>query len=117
LRALGYNPSNDEIKKIINEIDKERKGQIRLNEFLSIKKLIDKDDKDDPQELIETFQIFDKEGKGFIALEDFKKILTSQTGEELTNEEVNDQLDSFKEAIDKNGLVNYYKVVDIILGH
>ena len=114
LRALGYNPSNDEIKKIINEIDKERKGKIRLNEFLSIKKLIDKDD---PQELIESFQIFDKEGKGFITLEDFKKILTFQTGEEITNEEVNDQLDSFKEAIDKNGLVNYYKVVDLMLNN
>ncbi len=36
MRALGFEPKKEEIKKLISEIDKEGTGKIDFNDFLSL---------------------------------------------------------------------------------
>ncbi len=36
MRALGFEPKKEEIKKLIAEVDKEGKGEIDFNEFLEL---------------------------------------------------------------------------------
>ena len=36
MRALGFEPKKEEIKKMISEIDKEGSGQIDFNDFLTM---------------------------------------------------------------------------------
>lgn len=36
MRALGFEPKKEEIKKMISEIDKEGTGKIDFNEFLAV---------------------------------------------------------------------------------
>lgn len=36
MRALGFDPTKEEIKKMMNEVDKEGTGSIDFNEFLEL---------------------------------------------------------------------------------
>lgn len=36
MRALGFEPKKEEIKKMITEVDKEGTGKISFNDFLSV---------------------------------------------------------------------------------
>jgi len=60
--------------------------------------------KTNPEELKDAFQVFDKQGTGFISVQDLKLSLTS-LGERLTDEE----LDELIREVDQNGegMVNY----------
>ena len=36
MRALGFEPKKEEIKKMISEIDKERTGKMNFSDFLTV---------------------------------------------------------------------------------
>ena len=110
LRNLGQNPSQEDLKQIINEIDLEENGAINFNEFilLMIKKL---NDNDTEEELIETFKIFDRDGDGYITASELKSVLTS-INEETTNQEVDEMI---KEAdVDGDGKIDYLEFVKMM---
>ena len=58
MRALGFEPTKEEINSLINKADKDRSQRIDFQEFLEI--MITKmSEKDSAQELENAFELFD----------------------------------------------------------
>ncbi|KAJ8454894.1 hypothetical protein ONZ51_g12764 [Trametes cubensis] len=96
LRALGQNPTQAEVADIVA-------GAPREDGFKPA---------GTPEEFIRGFQVFDKEGNGFIGAGELRYVLT-QLGEKMTDEEVDELLKGAQ--IGPDGTVNYESFVRTIL--
>ena len=65
MRRLGMNPSEAELRDMVNEVDTDGNGDIDLAEFIAlmVKKL---QSHDAEGELIEAFKVFDLESNGLV---------------------------------------------------
>ena len=90
LRALGFEPSKEDINKLVADFDKDSSGNIDFHEFLAImmKKMGETDQKD---ALDEAFELFDKNGDKNISFTDLKAVAT-ELGETMTDEELLEML-------------------------
>ena len=90
LRALGFEPSKEDIQKLIADFDKDMSGSIDFHEFLAImmKKMGETDQKD---ALDEAFDLFDKDGDKEISFSDLKKV-AEELHETMTDEELMEML-------------------------
>ncbi|GAA5890184.1 hypothetical protein JCM6882_009252 [Rhodosporidiobolus microsporus] len=111
LRALGQNPTQREVQDLAGSVGG---GDIDYNTFLQI---LNREGGYNPagtaDEFIRGFQVFDKDGNGFIGQGELKYVLTS-LGEKLTEEEVDELLKGVKVTADGN--INYVSFVHQILG-
>ncbi|KAJ6656349.1 hypothetical protein lerEdw1_003852 [Lerista edwardsae] len=110
MRSLGQNPTEAELRDMINELDADGSGTVDFPEFLSLmaKKIKNSEGE---EEIREAFRVFDKDGNGFISAAELRHIMTN-LGEKLTSEEVEDMI---KEAdIDGDGQVNYEEFLRIM---
>ncbi len=86
LRALGFEPTKEEINALINKADKDKSQRIDFQEFLEI--MITKmSEKDSAQELENAFELFDLDKDGVITFAELKKVAI-ELGEEMTDEEL-----------------------------
>ena len=85
IRSLNQNPTNSEIKEMINEIDPEQTGILDFPEFISLMARRIKD-LNPEEELREAFQVLDRDKLGFISSTELKH-LVSKWGEAFTEEE------------------------------
>merc|ERR1712113_919925 len=89
LRALGFEPKKEELKKLVSDLDKSSsqsgQGQLDFNEFLEIMtaKMGEKDSKEQIQK---AFQLF-KGPSGKISFEDLKAV-AKELGEMMSDEEL-----------------------------
>ena len=90
LRALGAEPTKEDIQKLVELHDKDNSGTIDFHEFLAImmKKMAETDQKD---ALDEAFFLFDKNGDGEITFEDLKAV-AMELNETMTDEELYEML-------------------------
>ncbi|GAA5938437.1 hypothetical protein JCM10213_003294 [Rhodosporidiobolus nylandii] len=111
LRALGQNPTQREVGELAAQGGG---GDIDYQTFLQI---LNRPGGFDPagtaDEFIRGFQVFDKDGNGFIGQGELKYVLTS-LGEKLTDDEVDELLKGVKVTPDGN--INYVAFVHQILG-
>merc|ERR1712001_55735 len=101
LRAMGFRPSKEELKEILEEIDEDGSGEIEFAEFcqLCAKFLIEEpDDETMKAELKEAFRVYDKEANGFITTDQLREII-AEVDTKLTSED----LDGIIEEIDEDG--------------
>ncbi|NXC35285.1 CETN1 protein, partial [Campylorhamphus procurvoides] len=86
MRALGFEPNNEEIEQIISDIDKEGTGRISFDDFLAVmtQKMAEKDSK---EEILKAFKLFDDDDTGKISLENLRRV-AKELGENLTDEEL-----------------------------
>ena len=113
MRSLGQNPSDDEIKAMIEEVDVDKSETIDFKEFLGLmaKKMKNSDSE---EELIEAFRIFDRDGNGKISAHELRYVMLS-SGEELTEQDIQTII---KEAdTDGDGYIDYKEFVRIMMGH
>ncbi|GLE07559.1 hypothetical protein PINS_up018117 [Pythium insidiosum] len=63
MRALGFEPKKEEIKKMISDIDKDGSGTIDFTEFLEMmtSKMSEKDSR---EEILKAFRLFDDDETG-----------------------------------------------------
>ncbi|KAL9657491.1 hypothetical protein ABK040_016757 [Willaertia magna] len=93
MRALGLNPSQNELDEMIKSVDGKENGgngngTIDFKEFLVLmqKKMNDNESED---EVVEAFKVFDRDNDGVISAAELRHILTSM-GEKLNEEEAED---------------------------
>ena len=115
LRALGFEPPKQEIKRLINSLnkssktksnenDKQNEGEVLLNyeDFLNImtKKMSERDGE---KELEKAFILFSQE-KDFITFEDLKAV-AQELGESMTDDELREMIFEANKT-DRDGVVD-----------
>lgn len=86
MRSLGQNPSEQELKDMINEVDADGNGSIDFEEFIHMMARNMKNPVDEEVELRESFKVFDKNGDGYISAAELRHVMTT-LGEKLTDDE------------------------------
>ncbi|KAB7507491.1 Centrin-2 [Armadillidium nasatum] len=91
MRALGFEPKKEEIKKILGEVDSQGSGRIKYEDFTRI--MADKmADKDVKEEILKAFKLFDNDSTGKISFKNLKRVAET-LGENLTDEELQEMID------------------------
>ncbi|PWZ01025.1 putative myosin regulatory light chain cdc4 [Testicularia cyperi] len=109
LRALGQNPTQAEVAELANTAPKD----IDFQSFLNILHRPNGfKPAGSPEEFIRGFQVFDKEGNGFIGAGELRYVLTS-LGEKLSDDEVDELLKGVQVGSDGN--IHYESFVRQIL--
>lgn len=65
IRALGFEPKKEEIKRMVADIDKEGTGKVSYDDFLSLM-TIKMAEKDIKEEIMKAFKLFDDDETGKI---------------------------------------------------
>lgn len=110
MRNMGQNPTEAELKQMIQEVDADGNGLIDFAEFVTLlARKMNNTDKD--AEIREAFNVFDKDGSGKISGDELRSIMKS-LGEDLTEEEIQQMM---REA-DKNGdgEIDYEEFVQLL---
>ncbi|NXP57392.1 CETN2 protein, partial [Chloropsis cyanopogon] len=91
MRALGFEPKKEEIKKMISHMDKEGTGKIIFSDFLAVvsPRMVEKDSK---EEILKAFKLFDDDETGKISFRNLKRVAKA-LGENLTDDELQEMID------------------------
>lgn len=91
IRALGFEPKKEEIKKMIDEVDSEGTGKLSYENFLRLmtQKMTEKDSR---EEIMKAFRLFDDDETGRISFKNLKRV-AKELGENLTDEELQEMID------------------------
>merc|ERR1711993_231223 len=101
MRAMGFRPTEDELKELLLEIDEDGSGEIEFGEFCQLCATFlveDPDIETMKKELKDAFRVYDKEGQGFITTETLRGLI-SELLAPLTDEE----LEGIIEELDEDG--------------
>lgn len=90
IRALGFEPKKEEIKRMIADVDKENTGRITYADFLHLmtQKMSEKDSND---EIMKAFRLFDDDDTGAISFRNLKRV-ARELGENLTDDELREMI-------------------------
>jgi len=111
MRALGANPTKENLKEMISEVDKDGSSKITFKKFIL---LLGKSMNDPNKEnnLLEAFKVFDQDNKGLVSAQELRHVLTS-VAEKLTKQEADEMI---KEANpDKEGFIHYREFIKIMI--
>merc|ERR1711953_902741 len=87
MRAMGFRPTEDELKELLLEIDEDGSGEIEFGEFCQLCATFlveDPDIETMKRELKDAFRLYDKDNQGFITNETLRGLI----GEQLADEEL-----------------------------
>jgi calmodulin len=111
MRALGQNPSEDDINQMIKEVDSDNNGTIDFREFLGLmaKELENGDDSD--ENFLEIFRLIDEDKNGKLSPSELRYGIL-RSGKKISKEEIDDMI---KEAdMDDDGFIDYNEFSKII---
>uniref|UniRef100_A0A1I7U3B3 Calmodulin-like protein n=2 Tax=Caenorhabditis tropicalis TaxID=1561998 RepID=A0A1I7U3B3_9PELO len=108
MRALGQNPTEQQMMEIIHDVDLDGNGQVEFPEFCVMMKRIMKET--DSEMIREAFKIFDRDGNGVITANEFKLFMINMgmCFDESEVEEMMNEVDC-----DGNGEIDYEEFVKI----
>jgi centrin-1 len=102
MRSLGLETKNQTVYQMIQEIDKDSKGEIDFDEFLDLmtSKLAGSDTEEDIQKI---FNLFDDDETGFITLHNLKRV-ASELGERIDDAELLEMIE--RADLDQDGQIS-----------
>jgi len=91
MRALGFDPKREELKKMMNDVDQNGSGVIDYNEFLDMmtQKMAERDPR---EEMLKAFRLFDDDETGKISFRNLKRV-AKELGENMTDEEIAEMIE------------------------
>jgi len=111
MRALGQNPTESEIKKLVHEHHR-ADDRVSFEEFLPMLSAIcQRRSTDTTEDFVEGLRHFDKDGNGAISSAELRHLLTT-LGEKLNDDEVEQLLAGHE---DSQGNINYEEFVRTIM--
>uniref|UniRef100_A0A7S4BL76 EF-hand domain-containing protein n=1 Tax=Chrysotila carterae TaxID=13221 RepID=A0A7S4BL76_CHRCT len=86
MRAMGFEPKRDEVRRMIQESDRDGSGTISFETFQSVMatKMRTRDPK---EEAIKAFRLFDDDETGTISLKNLRRV-AKELGENMTDDEL-----------------------------
>lgn len=84
MRALGFEPKKEEIKKMISEVDREGKGVIEFADFIELM-TVKISERDPREEILKAFRLFDDDNTGKISLKNLKRV-ARELGETMNDD-------------------------------
>ncbi|KAJ2345355.1 myosin II light chain, partial [Coemansia sp. RSA 2618] len=116
LRALGQNPTEAEVQDITGELSSADDEGIDFERFVKIvmrpNGFSSANSESSFNEFVQAFQVFDRDGGGFISAGELRYVLTS-LGEALSDAEVDELLKGV--PMDKHGNINYEELVRTLI--
>jgi len=90
MRALGHEPRKEDLKRLVNDSDKNNTGQLDFDGYLNIilNKLAERPSQPD---LEKAFRLFDHQGKKTVDTADLRRI-ADQIGEQIEDDEIADMV-------------------------
>ncbi|KAJ8705502.1 hypothetical protein PYW08_012548 [Mythimna loreyi] len=98
IKALGYEPTKEELQKMVNAVDKGNTGRLSFENFETaiMRKIMSLDSDGD---IMKSFRLFDMDDRGYISFENLKKV--SQILEiNLTDEQIDEMIDDADKNFD-----------------
>ena len=91
MRALGFEPKKEEIRKMIADADRDGSGVIDFPEFLDMmtQKMAERDPR---EEMLKAFRLFDDDESGKISFKNLKRV-AKELGENMTDDEIQEMID------------------------
>ena len=88
MRTHGFNPSEEDLRDMIRNVDKNSNGAIDFNEFIEmmLKQGVNSD-----EDAAHAFKVFDRDGDGLITAAEIKETMMV-LGENLSEAEVGDMV-------------------------
>lgn len=112
MRALGQNPTQQELNDLVNEIDANGNSMIEFSEFLTMMARQIKE-QDVEAEILEAFKVFDSDGDGKISQAELVRVLTT-IGEKLTDAEAKQMLEAAD--TDSDGQIDIEEFARVLKG-
>ena len=109
LASLGQIPTEDELKRMISEVDGDMNGTIEFAEFLQMMKS-KMSKKENEEEIQEAFNAFDVNKNGIINAKSLQKAFKSMN-ETFTDEEIQEMIN----VVGNNGEVNFNQFKNMML--
>ena len=91
MRALGFEPKKEEIRRMISEVDQDGSGTIDHEEFLGMM-TVKMGERDSKEEMIKAFRLFDDDETGKISFRNLKRV-SKELGEKMADEELQEMID------------------------
>uniref|UniRef100_A0A7S3JY70 EF-hand domain-containing protein n=1 Tax=Aureoumbra lagunensis TaxID=44058 RepID=A0A7S3JY70_9STRA len=101
-RALGFQVKKAELRRMLQDIDKETSANITFDDFVEMAtpKMQSRDTR---AEIMKVFALFDDDGTGAISFRNLKRV-ANELGENLTDDELQEMIDEADR--DGDGLIN-----------
>ncbi|CAH1228139.1 calmodulin-like [Branchiostoma lanceolatum] len=111
MRAMGENPTEQEVEEIVVQLDLDGDGTIDFPEFLNVmvKRLFASEDQS--EWLRSAFRAFDMDGSGYISLPELEHVMTEMC-DNITDEEIKEMFDLFD--VNKDGRLSFQEFATIL---
>jgi Ca2+-binding EF-hand superfamily protein len=112
MRSIGQNPTDTEIRDIINECDADGNGRLDFDEFANLMASHIKTQAEMENELKQSFKVFDSNNDGYINASELRKMMAVM-GEKLTDAEADALIRTWDK--DGDGRIDYNEFVKAMI--
>ena len=111
MRSLNLDPTEEELKEMIDEVDLDGNGEIDFEEFVTLMNRRSKET-DTEEVILNAFRVFDIEGNGLLSITDMRHIMINMT--ENVNEDELDEI-LINADTDGDGFIKYEEFIRMLL--